>query len=101
MVQLTHMEQETIAGWEYLPGGGGHRPFPDYRPAGGYYHPHIKILTVDEVKNSYPVPCLLVETSYLSGLKGDNLLLIKQEDALVIAGIMMGSLAGSTLGRWS
>ena len=100
MVQLTHMEQETIAEVGNISLGAAATALSqiiDRRV--DITTPHIKILTVDEVKNSYPVPCLLVETSYTSGLKGDNLLLIKQEDALVIAGIMMGSLAGSTLGE--
>ena len=61
--------------------------------------PHVQVLTIDEIKKNYPVPCLLVETSYIRGLEGDNLLLIKQEDALAIAGLMLGSLVDTTLGE--
>ncbi|NMD33545.1 MAG: flagellar motor switch phosphatase FliY, partial [Firmicutes bacterium] len=53
--------------------------------------PRLEMRAVNQVKESYPVPCLLVEVKYLSGLQGSNILLIKQEDALVIAGLMLGS----------
>ncbi len=52
--------------------------------------PQLSILKVSEIQEKYPIPCVLVEVDYISGLQGSNMLLIKQEDAVVIAAIMMG-----------
>ena len=52
--------------------------------------PKLNIVRVDEIKKKYPLPCVLVEVDYISGLEGTNMLLIKQEDAAVIAALMMG-----------
>jgi flagellar motor switch protein FliN/FliY len=36
------------------------------------------------------VPCLLVNVQYLSGLQGENILVMREQDALVIGSLMMG-----------
>ena len=43
-----------------------------------------------EVRNSYPIPCLVVTVNYLKGLEGENLLIVRKDDALKIVGLMMG-----------
>lgn len=52
--------------------------------------PKLNIMKVDQIQEKYPLPCVLVEVDYTSGLEGRNILLIKQEDAAVIASMMMG-----------
>lgn len=58
--------------------------------------PRVEVLTVSQVKEGYPLPCLMVGVNYLSGLQGENILLLKEEDARVIATLMMGAPAGLT-----
>ncbi|NLX91594.1 MAG: flagellar motor switch phosphatase FliY [Firmicutes bacterium] len=52
--------------------------------------PQVTLTTMKEVSLSYPVPCLVVMVNYVKGLDGNNILIINQEDALVIIGLMMG-----------
>ena len=52
--------------------------------------PRLEILEVAEVKNRFPVPCLVAEVNYVTGLEGNNVLLIKEKDARVIAALMIG-----------
>lgn len=52
--------------------------------------PEISTVTVEEVESDYPVPCLVLQIKYLAGLAGENVLVIKEQDASVIAALMMG-----------
>ncbi len=52
--------------------------------------PQVEIIKVKDIQKKYPIPCLLVEVDYIEGLKGSNVLLVKEDDALVIAALMMG-----------
>jgi len=52
--------------------------------------PRVTLTTMKEVSANYPVPCLVVMVNYIKGLDGNNVLIIKKEDALVIVGLMMG-----------
>ncbi len=52
--------------------------------------PRLAVLESSEISRKYPIPCLLVEVEYISGLEGSNMLLIKEQDALIIAALMMG-----------
>lgn len=100
MAQLSHMEQETIAEVGNISLGAAASALSSIISRRVIITaPHVQVLTVNNIKQNFPVPCLLVEVSYLSGLKGDNILLIKQEDALAIAGLMMGAPGGSSLGE--
>lgn len=53
--------------------------------------PRLEILTVADVKERFPLPCIVAEVNYITGLQGSNVLLIKEKDARVIASLMMGS----------
>lgn len=53
--------------------------------------PCLTLLTVADVKERFPVPCVVAEVNYTAGLQGSNVLLIKEKDAQVIAALMMGS----------
>jgi|LSQX01.1.fsa_nt_gb flagellar motor switch protein FliN/FliY len=92
MEPLSHMEKETIAEVGNISLGAAASALSAILNRRVYITtPRLEMRAVNQVKESYPVPCLLVEVKYLSGLQGSNILLIKQEDALVIAGLMLGS----------
>ncbi|GEM_PF-7055 len=52
--------------------------------------PRITLTNMKEVRNRFPVPCLVVKVNYIKGLEGENVLIIKEDDALIITGLMMG-----------
>ena len=52
--------------------------------------PEVGLRNLASVRSSYPVPCLLVNVQYLSGLQGENILVMREQDALVIGSLMMG-----------
>ncbi|HHX86924.1 MAG TPA: flagellar motor switch phosphatase FliY, partial [Firmicutes bacterium] len=100
MEHLSHMEKETIAEVGNISLGAAASALSlILNRRVNITAPNLEIHTVSQIKQSFPLPCLLVEVSYLSGLQGNNVLLIKQEDALVIAGLMMGMPGVSSLGE--
>ncbi|MDD3879739.1 MAG: flagellar motor switch phosphatase FliY [Syntrophomonas sp.] len=52
--------------------------------------PDVSITNPEELQLHYPLPFLVVEVSYTQGLSGSNILVIKEEDASIIADLMMG-----------
>lgn len=52
--------------------------------------PEVRITNLKQLKEAYPVPFIAVEVPYTKGLKGSNLMIIKENDAKVIADLMMG-----------
>lgn len=52
--------------------------------------PDVSLETFEQVRNSYPIPCIIVHVEYKTGLKGSNILVIKEKDAAIIANLMMG-----------
>lgn len=89
-MELSHMERETIAEVGNISLGAAASALSSIlNRRVDITIPHLEIFTANQVKENYPLPCLLVEVSYLSGLQGKNVLLIKQEDAAVIAGLML------------
>lgn len=52
--------------------------------------PKVYISTARTVSESYPIPCIVVNVDYVQGLQGANVLVIREQDALVIASLMMG-----------
>ncbi|EGO63159.1 flagellar motor switch phosphatase FliY [Acetonema longum] len=52
--------------------------------------PKVSITTINEIKNQYPLPYLVIEVGYTDGIIGSNLLAMRESDALVIADLMMG-----------
>jgi flagellar motor switch protein FliN/FliY len=51
--------------------------------------PKVALVTMNDVRASYPIPCLIVTVDYLKGLEGDNVLIVKKDDVLKIVGLMM------------
>ncbi|MDR3563794.1 MAG: flagellar motor switch phosphatase FliY [Negativicutes bacterium] len=52
--------------------------------------PKVSISTINEIKQQYPLPYLVIEVGYTHGLLGSNLLAIREQDALIISDLMMG-----------
>lgn len=52
--------------------------------------PTVKLVKTKEISNSFPHPSVAINVNYTEGLKGNNLLVIKQSDAAVIADLMLG-----------
>jgi len=52
--------------------------------------PRIRYTSPNKLCSEYPMPFLVVEVEYREGLKGTNLLVIKNDDASIIADLMMG-----------
>lgn len=52
--------------------------------------PKVYVSTPQAVASSYPIPCIVVNIGYVQGLQGENILVIREEDALVIGNLMMG-----------
>lgn len=52
--------------------------------------PDVSITTSKQLQDDYPLPYVVVEVEYTEGLYGSNILVIKEEDACIIADLMMG-----------
>jgi flagellar motor switch protein FliN/FliY len=52
--------------------------------------PKVSITSLDEIRNQYPLPYLIIEVGYIQGVTGKNMLAIRETDALIIADLMMG-----------
>jgi len=65
--------------------------------------PDVSVTNPEEMQLLYPLPFVVVEVSYTQGLTGTNVLVIKEEDAAIIADLMMGgdglSAKGKNLGE--
>jgi len=56
--------------------------------------PEVYITTHEQLRSDYPLPYVVIEVKYTKGLEGTNILIIKEEDACVIANLMMGGDGG-------
>ncbi len=52
--------------------------------------PDVSLITGKQLQDDYHLPYVVVEVEYREGLYGANILVIKQEDACIIADLMMG-----------
>ncbi|SDL74128.1 flagellar motor switch protein FliN/FliY [Dendrosporobacter quercicolus] len=52
--------------------------------------PRVSVDTLKEIQNKYPLPYLVIEVGYTHGILGTNLLAMREQDALIIADLMMG-----------
>ena len=58
--------------------------------------PKVSVCKGKEFFNEYDKPIVVAEVSYVEGIDGENIFLIKKEDALLITGLLMGSEDTST-----
>ena len=59
--------------------------------------PRISVMTWDDLVRQYPLPYVGVEVKYTEGLKGTNLLILKEDDVKVITDLMMGGTGQNTV----
>ncbi|MDD4503222.1 MAG: flagellar motor switch phosphatase FliY [Clostridiaceae bacterium] len=52
--------------------------------------PKVSVVTWDELSRQYTTPYVAVQVQYKEGLKGSNLLILKEDDVRVITDLMMG-----------
>lgn len=52
--------------------------------------PNVSTTSPEELKVQYPLPYVVVEVKYTEGITGSNIMIIKEEDACIIADLMMG-----------
>lgn len=52
--------------------------------------PTVSLTTFSKIVGEYDRPCVLVEVEYIEGVEGRNILIVKQQDAAIIADLMMG-----------
>ncbi len=52
--------------------------------------PNVEITDAGQVTSEYPLPFLAVNVEFTEGIEGTNLLLVKDNDAKIIADLMMG-----------
>lgn len=52
--------------------------------------PRLSMATITQIRQEYPLPYIIIEVKYTYGLDGSNLLAMREQDALIIADLMMG-----------
>lgn len=52
--------------------------------------PMVTITTPEKLRSDYPRPYVVVEVDYTEGLRGSNILIVKEADAGIISDLMMG-----------
>lgn len=52
--------------------------------------PVVSITTLGELRKEFEVPNIVLEVGYTSGIVGQNILVMKSTDAIVVANLMMG-----------
>lgn len=52
--------------------------------------PLVSLVSLRQLEERFPVPCVLVHVRYSNGFDGENVLVIREEDAALIAATMMG-----------
>lgn len=52
--------------------------------------PKVKITSLKDLRATFETPNIALEIEYISGIKGKNLLVMKMNDAAIIANVMMG-----------
>lgn len=52
--------------------------------------PQVSYATWDELSDDYDRPCVLMHISYIEGLDGNNVLVLKENDVKIITDLMMG-----------
>jgi flagellar motor switch protein FliN/FliY len=61
--------------------------------------PVVKVMTLDELSAEYSESCVAINVEYKEGLRGINLLILKENDVKIIADLMMGGDGKNTDGE--
>ena len=52
--------------------------------------PSVSISSWDDISQSYDRPCVFIQISYIEGLDGNNILILREKDVKIITDLMMG-----------
>ncbi len=52
--------------------------------------PNVSLANWDDISNSYTRPCVFIQISYIEGLDGNNVLILREDDVKIITDLMMG-----------
>ena len=63
--------------------------------------PRVSYVTMNELSAQYDRPCVFIHISYISGIDGNNILILNEHDVKVITDLMMGGDGTNTEGELS
>ncbi|MFC2476867.1 MAG: flagellar motor switch phosphatase FliY, partial [Catonella sp.] len=52
--------------------------------------PNVSIANWSDISQSYDRPCVFIQISYIEGLDGNNILILREKDVKIITDLMMG-----------
>ena len=61
--------------------------------------PKVSYVTINEISAQYDKPCVFIHISYIDGISGNNVLILKEHDVKVITDLMMGGDGSNTDGE--
>ena len=63
--------------------------------------PRVSYVTMNELSEQYDRPCVFIHISYIDGIDGNNILILKEQDVKIITDLMMGGDGSNTDGELS
>lgn len=63
--------------------------------------PRVSYVTLDDLSAQYDRPCVFITISYIEGIDGNNILILKEHDVKIITDLMMGGDGTNTDGELS
>jgi flagellar motor switch protein FliN/FliY len=60
--------------------------------------PRVSYVTINEISAQYDRPCVFIHISYIEGIDGNNVLILKEQDVKIITDLMMGGDGSNTDG---
>lgn len=63
--------------------------------------PRVSYVTINELSEQYDRPCVFIHISYIEGIDGNNILILKEADVKIITDLMMGGDGSNTEGELS
>ena len=63
--------------------------------------PRVSYVTLDDLSAQYDRPCVFIRISYIEGIDGNNILILKENDVKIITDLMMGGDGSNTDGELS
>lgn len=63
--------------------------------------PRVSYVTMNELSEQYDRPCVFIHISYIDGIDGNNILILKEQDVKIITDLMMGGDGLNTDGELS
>lgn len=63
--------------------------------------PRVSYVSLEELSDQYDRPCVFIHISYIEGIDGNNILILKEHDVKIITDLMMGGDGTNTDGELS